>query len=125
MLRGHSKQMMALDWSPNGYYVASGSDDHSSIIWELRQQRTLYTIPAHAGLISRVKFAPVSGEYLATASFDGTVKLWSARDWSPISTLAGHDGKVTGLDIFPDDETHLVTTAFDRTFKTWAHESEF
>jgi U4/U6 small nuclear ribonucleoprotein PRP4 len=125
LLKGHTKQLLALDFSPNGVHVASGSDDNSSIVWELRQQRTLYTIPAHASLVSRVKFAPMSGEYLATASFDGTVRLWSGRDFSPLGApLVGHDGKVTGMDIFPD-EGHLITAAFDRTVKVWSNEAEF
>lgn len=93
-LKGHAKQLIALDWSPNGHYVASGSDDNSSIIWELRQQRTLYTLPGHDSLISRVRFAPVTGEYLVTASFDGTAKVWSTRDWTPLGVLRGHDSKV-------------------------------
>jgi U4/U6 small nuclear ribonucleoprotein PRP4 len=145
MLRGHTKQLLALDWSPNGTALASGSDDNSSCIWDVRQQRMLYTLPAHSSLISRVRWAPVTGEYLLTASYDGTIKAWSGRDFSPLGTLTGHDGKVTGLDIYGGgvglgrwplsdggaegsglpDEVHVVSVGFDRTFKTWAHELEF
>ena len=118
LLRGHATQLLALDWSPNGYHVASGSEDCSSIIWELRQQRVLYTIPAHSGMVSRVRFSPASGEVLATASYDGTAKLWCARDWSPLATLRAHSGKVTGLDVFGrGGEAFLVTAGFDRTVK--------
>lgn len=54
-LKGHSKQLLTLDFSPNGHHLASGSDDNTVIIWELRQQKPLYTIPAHSHLIPRVK----------------------------------------------------------------------
>lgn len=118
-LRGHAKQLLALDFHPGGALLASGSEDHSSIIWDLRQQRTLYTLPAHGNLVTRVKFAPVSGEYLATASFDGTLRLWSTRDWSMLATLAGHDAKVTCVDI-GHDEARVLSCGFDRTFKVWA-----
>ena len=97
--QGHSKQLLSLDFSPNGYHVASGSDDNTSIIWELRQQRALYTIPAHRALVKCVKFAPTSGEFLVTASYDGTIRAWSGRDFSPIVTLRGHENKVAAVDV--------------------------
>lgn len=118
VLRGHTRHLLSLDWSPNGHHVASGSEDNSCIIWELRQQRTLYTLPAHSALVSRVRFAPASGEFLATSSYDGSARLWSTRDWAPLATLTGHEGKVTCVDVSPDERT-LYTASFDRTFKVW------
>lgn len=84
----------------------------------------MYTIPAHAGLISSVKFAPTSGEFLLSSSYDGSVRAWSARDWSLLATIAGHEGRVSCVDVGVD-EASFVTCGFDRTFKVWAHESRF
>jgi U4/U6 small nuclear ribonucleoprotein PRP4 len=127
-MKNHTRQLLSLDWSPNGYHVASGSEDATCAIWELRQQRLLYVVPAHASLVSHVKYSPGSGEVLATASFDKTIKLWSSRNWEPLSTLKGHEARVTGLGLFPESLSGLptqgffcVSAAFDRTVKVWGH----
>lgn len=55
MLEGHVKGILALDFSPNGYQVASGSEDHSVRVWDLRKKQSVYTIPAHQSLVSQVR----------------------------------------------------------------------
>ena len=120
---GHGRQLLAMDWSPNGYQLATASDDHTVRIWDMRKQKGIYTVPAHCSLISSVRFSS-SGELLVTASHDATVKCWSARDYSVLKTLEGHEGKVMCVDVRAD-ESQLVTCGHDRTFKLWAHEDEF
>ena len=55
VLEGHVKGILAVDFSPNGYQVVSGSEDHSVRVWDLRMKRSLYTIPAHQSLVSQVR----------------------------------------------------------------------
>lgn len=52
------QSILALDFSPNGYHAASGSEDHSVRIWDLRKRGALYTIPAHQSLVSQVRLQP-------------------------------------------------------------------
>ena len=54
-LQGHVKAVLALDWSPTGYLLASGSEDHTCRIWDLRTRRCLYTLPCHQSLVSQVR----------------------------------------------------------------------
>lgn len=54
-LKGHVTQLLALDMSPNGVNLATGSDDHTVNVWDLRAQRIVYSIAAHSRLISTVK----------------------------------------------------------------------
>lgn len=122
-LQGHSKQILSMDFAKNGYQVASGSDDRTARIWDIRQRKCYYTIPAHNGLVSEVKYSPLTNELFMTASYDATLKIWRSRDWKLLATLKGHDGKVMAAD-FALDEKHLVSCGHDRTFKFWAHEDE-
>ncbi|KAJ4835758.1 hypothetical protein Tsubulata_015933, partial [Turnera subulata] len=95
-LEGH---VLGVSFSPNGYHLATGGEDNTCRIWDLRKKKSLYIIPAHANLISQVKFDPQEGYYLVTASYDMTAKVWSGRDFKPIRTLSAHEAKVTSLDV--------------------------
>ena len=64
-----------MDFSPNGYHLATGSDDHTVRIWDLRKRNCLYTIPAHAGLVSNVRWQPGNGSYLVSSGYDNTAKV--------------------------------------------------
>lgn len=70
-------QVLGVSFSPNGYHLATGGEDNTCRIWDLRKRRTLYTIPAHSNLISQVKFEPQEGYFLVTASYDMTAKVHS------------------------------------------------
>ncbi|GLV44253.1 U4-U6 small nuclear riboprotein factor 60K [Carabus blaptoides fortunei] len=120
-MEGHLKSVYGVDFSPNGYHIATASEDNSCKIWDLRKRAILYTIPAHANLLSDVKFQKSGGDYLATASYDNTAKIWTNRTWQPLKTLSGHDGKVMSLDISLDNQ-YIATSSYDRTFKLWAPE---
>lgn len=63
-------QVLAVSFSPNGYHLATGSEDDFCRIWDLRKRKIVYSIPAHKNLISQVKFEPQEGHFLATSSYD-------------------------------------------------------
>jgi U4/U6 small nuclear ribonucleoprotein PRP4 len=112
----HSRPLFS--WSVNGFELATGGDDGTVKIWDLRARKIKETVPAHAGLISCVKFSPSSSELLLTSSYDGKVKIFNTRNWRCIKTLEGHSGQVTGVDM-NDAEDTIVSSGFDKTFKVW------
>jgi len=77
IMKGHVKQILSLDFSPNGYHIATGSDDNTVKIWDLRRRKAIYTIPAHLNLVSSVKYHPTDGSYLISSSFDKVDSLHS------------------------------------------------
>ena len=131
-LRGHGSAVLCCDVSPDGHHVITGSEDATCKAWDLRagggrksRGDALYTMPAHAGLVSRVRFDREVGALIASASFDGTVRLWSGRDHRLIARLEGHENKVTAADVQPTaDAAHVVSVGFDRTIKIWACKGE-
>ena len=80
-------QVLGLDFSPNGYHLATGSEDHTCRIWDLRKRQTLYIIPAHNSLISQVKYEPFEGYVLATASYDNTCRVSYLQNLKISATL--------------------------------------
>ena len=108
------KKLVSLRFHPNSYQVASGSEDNSVKLWDLRRQGCVQTIPAHTKLVSDIRF---EGSLLLTASYDNKVKLWT--EWGVlVRTLTGHENKVTSV-CATRDLKHVITTSFDRTFKLW------
>lgn len=74
-LEGHLGSIYGVDFSPNGYHIASASHDNSCKIWDLRRRQPVYTIPAHTNLVSDVKYQKDGGNFLVTASYDMTTKV--------------------------------------------------
>lgn len=53
-LQGHVQGILTMDFSPDGYHLATGSEDHSCRIWDLRKRGCTYVLPAHKSLIAQV-----------------------------------------------------------------------
>nr|AFN53638.1 hypothetical protein [Linum usitatissimum] len=115
--------VLGISFSPNGYHLATGGEDNTCRIWDLRKKKSLYVIPAHSNLVSHVKYEPQEGYYLVTASYDTTAKVWSGKDFKPVKTLSGHESKVASLDIAPDGR-YIATVSHDRTIKLWSSRSD-
>ena len=83
------------------YHLATGSDDHTVRLWDMRKRETVITYAAHSKLISNVKFEPATGSALFSTSFDGVLKIWSTRECVELKRLAGHENYIMGLDVAP------------------------
>ena len=120
MSGGHVKKIVSMRFLPNCYQIATGSDDNSVKIWDLRKRQSIYTVPAHTKLVSDIKFEEEhDGRIMLTTSYDNKCKLWSTGgDWILLRTLTGHENKVTSCSITRDLQ-YIITTSFDRTFKLW------
>ena len=73
VLREHTDDVIGIDFADNGLLLATGSDDQSCRLWDVRTWQCLEVLRHPAGQIKRVAFAPGSG-YLATSSADTTVR---------------------------------------------------
>lgn len=74
-LEGHLSSVFGVDFSPNGFQIATASQDDTCKIWDLRRRQPVYTIPAHTNLVADVKYQKDVGDFLVTASYDTTAKV--------------------------------------------------
>lgn len=56
------------------YQLATGSEDNTCRIWDVRKRACLYTIPAHMSLVSGLRYQP-EGHFIVTSSYDNTIKV--------------------------------------------------
>jgi len=54
--------------------MATGSEDNTCRIWDVRKRACLYTIPAHMSLVSGLRYQP-DGHFIVTSSYDNTIKV--------------------------------------------------
>jgi WD40 repeat protein len=116
----HGAPIRSVAFSPDGKFLASGSDDKTVKVWEVGSWREVATLRGHGGYVYSVSFSP-DGKFLASGSDDKTVKVWEVGDWWEVATLRGHGGYVYSVSFSPDGK-FLASGIYDGTIGIWAIE---
>jgi WD40 repeat protein len=123
VLEGHTDQVRAVAWSPDGTRLASGSDDLTVTIWDTQTGKPLRTEKANVDAgwtIWCVAWSP-DGAKIASCS-EATVFLWDAETGELQSTLAGHSNMVVSLAWSPSG-AQLASASNDKTVIVWNAET--
>ena len=73
-------------FSPDGRFLASGSQDQTVRLWEVPTGQSLKTLSGHTNKVWSVVFSP-DGRLLASGSADATIKLWDIQTGDCLKTL--------------------------------------
>lgn len=73
----HEKDVNAVRYSPDGRYIASGSDDARLRVWAGNGEKRLHSFVGHMNGIQSLAWSP-KGRHIATGSRDSTLKVWDA-----------------------------------------------
>ena len=74
-LRGHSDLVRALQFSHDGKLLASGSADHTAVLWDVATGGEIATLTGHADAVLGLAFSPDDGT-LYTGGLDRHVLVW-------------------------------------------------
>jgi pre-mRNA-processing factor 19 len=117
--KGHVGAVSGLSFSENGFYLASGDDNGTVKLWDLRKLECLQTITDKSiKAVHNLEFDP-SGTFLAVASADIKLLAANGKAWEVVHTFAEHTADVTAVK-FGRDASFFVSTSMDRSLKVWA-----
>jgi hypothetical protein len=75
-LAAHTGAVRTAAFSPDGRYVATGSDDGTAAIWSTTGQGAPIRLRGHGGPVTQVTFSS-DGAQVVTGSADSTVRVWA------------------------------------------------
>jgi WD40 repeat protein len=112
-LTGHSFQVDAAAWSPNGRYIATGSGDGLVRIWNAKTGRSLFTLTGATGNVNGVDWSPDSSRLVAGAG--GEAIVWEIDDEGgrELMTLSGQGTRAGVEAAFSPNGRRVLTGVYD------------
>lgn len=116
-LTGHSGEVNTVVISPDGETLASGSEDSTIKLWDLRTGELKKTLTGHSDAVKSIAISP-DNRTLVSGSADYTINLWHLHTSERLHTLTGHSNWVRSTAISPDGQI-LASGSQDKTIKLW------
>ncbi len=100
-----------------GTLLATGSEDHTAAIWQVKSGRQLHVFADHQGGVTDAVFGP-GGRLVVTTSSDGATRVWDTKTGTRVALILGHANSVNSAS-FSKDGKFLVTASADGTARVW------
>ena len=109
--------VLALDFSYDGTYIASGSKDMTVRLWDTNRRKKRHTLKGHTGWVTAVALSK-DGNTVASGDTDGILRLWKMENGKELATLKGHTNTIVALRFTPNGKT-LASASADGSIRFW------
>ena len=130
MLLSEHKGLRCIAMSPDGMFIATGSEDTTIRLWDINTGQLTRTLKGHSHRIHSVIFTS-NGQILISGSEDNTIRLWNVTTGENIKTYTAHTDAsgshggsplslegVKSLALSPDGKT-LASGSYDGEVRLW------
>ncbi|ETO05269.1 NB-ARC domain-containing protein [Reticulomyxa filosa] len=100
-LKGHSRQVIGVQFSPDATKILSYSNDDTIRIWDASSQRQLHVLEGHTGSITTAQFSH-DGSKIVSYSWDHTIRIWDVLSGQQIKLLSGYSNSLSSMALSPD-----------------------
>ena len=123
----HTNKVNSVTFSLDGKYAASGSDDKTIKVWNLRENKNEFTLKSYGAnplndqestlsCVMSIAFSP-NGKILIGGLKDGNIVVWNFIDDFKVR-LNGHSDSVNTVAFSPDGNT-FASGSSDGNIKLW------
>jgi len=124
LLAGHTDEVRAVSYSPDGARILTASYDRTARIWDAESGAPLVTLIGHSSAINDAAWSP-DGRYVATASgnpldirsADDSLRIWDAATGEQLRVIKTEAG-LTSVAWSPDG-ARLAAGSADQTARIW------
>jgi small GTP-binding protein len=121
VLRGHTKHVNRLAWSPDGVYIASPSADTTIRIWDTRSRKLVNSLADNDGSVFSVAWS-LDGRRLASTGQDHTIRWWDCHTGRALDKLKVPDQRFSVS--WSPDGRYLASGGMDHTVQVWDVEND-
>jgi WD40 repeat protein len=119
MFTGHISDVNCVTWHGNNTSIASGSDDRTVRLWDIRSANCHRLLKGSNSAITSVQICPV-GNLLAAGNELGKIYLYDLRSSRILSVLQGHDNHTAVYSLsFNNENNTLVSGGEDCSVRIW------
>jgi len=93
---GHTEAVLAVQFSPDGRRLASGSGDCTVRFWDLGTQTPQHCCKGHNAWVLSVSWSP-DGALLASGDHSGRISLWDPKTGNQLGQCKGHKKFISSI----------------------------
>lgn len=114
-LRGHLDFSFASEWHPDGVTFATGNQDKTCRIWDIRNlSKSIAVLKGNLGAIRSIRYTS-DGRYMAMAEPADFVHVYDTKTGYKKEQEIDFFGEISGMSFSPDTES-LFIGVWDRTY---------